>query len=235
MLYKTTDNVYKTLDEYLEKNKGIIKEKDGRKIILYASDEKEQATYINLIKSQGMEALIFNSLIDMHFIQFLEMKDQKISFSRIDSDTHDSLTEENKESKIVDEQNKTSDDKLKDIFEKNLKEDNKNLKIEIKPLKDQSISAMIVLSEFMRRFKEMNMFQFKDENMNSFGDHTLIVNSNNSSVKDLLALSENSENDEKIKLTVNHIYDLALLSQNNLKGDRLIKFINRSNELLKHI
>src|SRR4030043_1107176 len=107
IVFKTTDGVYKTIEEYKEKNKGIIKEKDGKLVLLYATDEKEQATYINLIKSQGMEALILNSMIDVHFIQFLEMKDDKISFSRIDSDTHDSLTDDNEKSKIVDGANKT--------------------------------------------------------------------------------------------------------------------------------
>ncbi|MCK4797571.1 MAG: molecular chaperone HtpG, partial [Spirochaetes bacterium] len=99
LVFKTTDGVYKTLSEYREKNKGINKEQNGREVILYVSDEKEQVTYINLIKSHGMEAVILNSLIDIHFIQFLEMKESKITFSRIDSDTHDSLTDEKEKSK----------------------------------------------------------------------------------------------------------------------------------------
>jgi len=235
VIYKTTDGVYKTLEEYLEKNKGVIKEKDGKKIILYASNENEQITYINLIKSQGMEALILNSIIDVHFIQFLEMKDSKITFSRIDSDTHDTLTDEDKESKIVDGNNKTTSDKIKEIFENELKETNKNLKVEVKALKDENTPAMIVLSEFMRRFKEMSMLQMKQTESDMFGDFTLIVNSNNNSIKELVKLNENTENKDKIKSKINHIYDLALLAQNQLKGNRLIDFIKRSNEIIDKI
>ena len=232
-LYKTTDGVYKTLEEYKEKNKGILKEKDGKQIILYASDEKEQATYISMIKSQGMEALILNSMIDIHYIQFLEMKDGKISFSRVDSDTHDSLTEEEEKAKIVDGDNKTTDDTIKELFEKELKEGNEKLKIEVKTLKSENTPGMIVLSEFMRRFKEMNMMYNKpDEKEDIFGDHTLVVNDANPTVKKILYLSNASENADKIKMLVNHVYDLALMSQNNLKGDRLINFINRSNEIM---
>lgn len=232
-LYKTTDGVYKTLEEYKEKNKGILKEKDGKQTILYASDEKEQAAYIDMIKSQGMEALILNSMIDVHFIQFLEMKDGKISFSRVDSDTHDSLTEEEEKAKIVDGDNKTTDDTIKEIFEKELKEGNEKLKIEVKTLKSENTPGMIVLSEFMRRFKEMNMMYSKpDEKEDIFGDHTLVVNSTNPTIKKILYLNNLSENADKIKMLVNHVYDLALMAQNNLKGDRLIGFINRSNEIM---
>jgi molecular chaperone HtpG len=236
VIYKTTDGVYKTLEEYKEKNKGILKEKDGKLTLLYASDEKEQATYINLIKSQGLEALILNSLIDVHFIQYLEMKNPKISFSRIDSDTHDTLTDEKKEKKIVDGENKTSDDKIKVIFEEEFKADEKlkdKVKVEVKPLKSEDTSAMIVLSEFMRRFKDMNMMYKKPgEEQDVFGEHTLVVNSNNQIVQKILKLNENSENKAKVKNLVNHVYDLALLSQNNLKDERLINFIKRSNEII---
>ncbi|MBN2544497.1 MAG: molecular chaperone HtpG [Spirochaetes bacterium] len=240
IIFKTTDGVYKTLEEYKEKNKGILKEKNGRLTILYASDEKEQATYINMIKAQGMEALVLNTMIDVHFIQFLEMKDNKISFSRIDSDAHDSLTEEESNAKIKDGDNKTSDDKIREFFEKELKENNEKLKdkikIEVKPLKTAETPAIIVLSEFMRRFKEMSFMQKKfEEDEDVIEDHTLIVNSNNEFVKKLLSLSENSENADKIKNSINHIYDLALLAQNKLKGERLIKFIERSNDILKEI
>jgi molecular chaperone HtpG len=232
ILYKTTDGVYKTLDEYLEKNKAFISEKNGRKVILYASHEENQITYINMIKAQGMEALILNTVIDVHFIQFLEMRNNKISFSRIDSDTHDSLSDDNKDSKIVDESNKTTNDKIKELFEKELKTDNKNLTIEVKFLKDEKTPAIIVLSEFTRRFKEMNMFQSKLSENDMFNDHTLVINSNNNSVKELINLAGDSANAEKIKNRINQIYDLALLAQNNLKGTRLINFIARSNDII---
>lgn len=235
VVFKTTDEVYKTLEEYKEKNKGINKEVNGKQVILYSSDENEQITYINMIKSQGMEAVILNSVIDIHFIQFLEMKDQSISFSRIDSDTHDSLTDEKEKSKVVDEKNKTTDDQIKDIFEKELKKENSKINIEVKPLKTEETSGMIILSEFMRRFKDMNKLLRPAEKNEGFDEHTLIVNSKNTVVKRILTLHNDPKNNELISKLTHHIYDLALLSQNNLKSERLINFIKRSNEILNSL
>ncbi|MCG8573020.1 MAG: molecular chaperone HtpG, partial [Spirochaetes bacterium] len=234
-LYKTTDKVYKTLEEYKEKNKGVNKEKDGKQQILYATDEEQQISLINMVKAHKMEAIVFNSIIDIHFIQFLEMKDQTVNFIRIDSDTNEHLAEEEAESKIVDESNKTSDDRVKEIFEKVLKKDeNSKITVKIQALKTENTSGMIVFSEFMRRFKEMNsMFRAGDKENDLFGDHTLLVNSKNHLVKRVVELNEKSENSDQIDKLVNHIYDLALLAQNNLKGQRLADFIERSHHLLE--
>lgn len=234
VVFKTTESVYRTIEEYKEKNRSFLKEKDGRITLLYVSDEKEQAPFIKMIKEQGMEALILNTLIDMHFIQFLEFKEGgKIHFSRVDSDTHDTLTNEENKAKIVDETNKTTDDRIKELFEKYLFEDNEKLKnsckIEVKALKSENIPAMIVFSEFLRRFKDMNFFRKEDEDENE--PHTLIVNSSSTVVKRLIELKNNNE-DEKLKERIIHIYDLALLGHNKLKGERLIKFIERTNNML---
>jgi len=236
-IYKTTEGVYKTMEEYRERNKALLKEENGKQVLLYANDEKEQVAYITLIKAQGLEAIILNSLIDMHFVQFLEMKDNKITFSRIDSDTHSVFSGEENKSKIVDGENKTTDDKIKELFEKEIIAGNEKIKdkikIEVKSLKSEDTPAMIVLSEFMRRFKEMNVaFRKNLEEDNVFDEHTLIINSSSSLVKKVLELSADSSKSGKMKDIINHIYDLALMAQNNLKGERMINFIKRSTDLL---
>jgi molecular chaperone HtpG len=235
LLFKTSDNVYKTLPEYIEKNKGVNKESNGKQVVLYASDEKEQITYLDMIKSHGLEAVILNTMIDVHFIQFLEMKDQKVHFSRIDSDTHGSFIDEENKAKIKDGDNKTSDDKIKEIFEKELKDGKTKIEIKVEPLKNEQITGMILLPEFMRRFKDMNYAFNKGDDAEFFNDQTLVVNSNNKTVKHIVELNGNSENQDKVKTLIQQIYDLALLSQNNLKGDRLLDFINRSNSILDKI
>ncbi len=79
------------------------------------------------------------------------------------------------------------------------------------------------------------MYRRNDVQDDAFSEHTLIINSLNPVVKKLLTLNENTENKEKVNKLVNNIYDLALLSQNNLKGDRLINFIKRSNDLMGEV
>lgn len=235
VLFKTTDNVYRTLEEYKEKNRAFLKEKDGRLTILYLSDETEQAAFLKILKDQNIEALILSTIIDVHFIQFMEFKDGKIHFARIDSDTHDALTDEDAKAKILDGTNKTTDDKIKELFESVLISKYENvkdvLKVEVKPLKSSEMSAMILFSEFLRRFKEMS-FVNKDKGEDELEPHTLIINSNNQLVKRVLELNENGVDREKIEGYIMHIYDLALLGQNRLKGDRLVKFIERTNKIL---
>ena len=58
-----------------------------------------------------------------------------------------------------------------------------------------------------------------------FSDHTLVINSESPVVKKVMELSQNAENKEKVTKLANHIYDLALMAQNNLKGERMIEFI----------
>lgn len=232
LMFKTSDNVYKTLDEYKEKNKGINKEENGKQVILYASDPEKQAALIDMCKGQGLEVIYFNSMIDVHFIQFLEMKESDISFIRIDSDTNAMLSDDNKE-KIVDENNKSVDDKIEDLFKSVLKpEENKSLKIKVQALKDTKIPSIIVFSEHMRRFKEMNaMFRGDMGGADIFSDHTLIINSSNELISKLVAAKDDESKKELVEKLVLNVYDSALLAQDNLKGEKLVKFLERTTEL----
>ena len=65
LLLKTTDGVYETISEYLEKNKQKHENK-----IFFVSDENQQAQYIRLFKEQGLEAAILSSPIDKPFVSF---------------------------------------------------------------------------------------------------------------------------------------------------------------------
>ena len=53
LLLKTTDGVYETVAEYLEKNK-----EKHENVIYFATDTNQQAQYIRLFKEQGLEAAI---------------------------------------------------------------------------------------------------------------------------------------------------------------------------------
>lgn len=234
VVFKTSDNVHKTLAEYTEKNKGVNKEKDGKQVILYSSDPEKQVALIEMMKQQGLEIIYFNSMIDVHFIQFIEMKESNLTFLRIDSDSNDMLKGEESESKIVDENNKTEDDRIKDLFDSVLNPaEAKKVTVKVQSLKDTSMSAMIVFSEHLRRFKEMNFMRgLGGKDMDLFDDHTLVVNSSNELVKKLVTLKDDAGKKEELDRIVNTVYDLALLAQDNLKGDRLVQYIKRSGELL---
>lgn len=104
---------------------------------------------------------------------------------------------------------------------------------DVKFLKSKSIPAMIVFNEFMRRFQEMNyLSQGKDNDM--LKNHTIVVNSENETVKKILKLYEDGKID-KAKLLINYIHELALLEQKQFSGNELRSFIENSNKILEMV
>ena len=84
-------------------------------------------------------------------------------------------------------------------------------------------------SEFTRRMKEMSQISGMSM-MGELPDHyTLIVNTNHPVMSTLLR----AKSEEKKKRIIHQLYDIALLSQNKLQGEKLTDFIDRSIELMK--
>ena len=138
LLLKTTDGVYETVSEYLEKNK----EKHENKIF-FVSDENQQAQYIRLFQEQGLEAAILSTPIDKPFVSFLEYKNAGVKVQRIDADISDTLQQKEEEK---DEEAKkaeqTQNEELQNLFRGIL--NNENLKVKAEPLKAEQVSGMIV-------------------------------------------------------------------------------------------
>ena len=167
--------------------------------------------------------------ITHHFIQFLESKDSKIKYVSVDSELSDILVDDSKKSTVVDKENKTEDDKLIEIFKKQLNDD--KLKIEVKSLKSESISGMVLESEYIKRMKTMNQFM-KSTSAPAFEDLTLVINSNNHLVKNITKLSNTPGKETLLSQLCTHIFDIAKMSKQQLTGEQMQKFISRSNELM---
>ena len=214
MIYKNTDNKYVTLEEYLEGKEN--------KDVYYVTDPEQQAQYINIFKEQGIDALILPTLMDTHFISFLEMKKQDVKFKRIDS-----ALSETSDNEAEYEKNKALVEKVK------TKIGDEALKIEVQNMKNTDLPAILLLSEQSRRMQEMyrsygqqmagmaNMFQ---------NEFTLVLNSSNELIKKIDVL-----NDDDADMVIEHIYDLARISHSPLTGEQMTKFIERSNKLLNKL
>lgn len=226
VIYRSTgEDKYTTLPDYLER----AKEKHENKVY-YANDEGVQATYLKMFKSQGMEALILDAMIDNHFIQFLESKNSDLKFERVDSDVTENLIEEKDESKeIVDADNKSRKDRIEEAFKTEL--DIKGLTIRIESLKDDSVPGVILLNEQQRRFKEMTSMMGQGEMPDLFADHTLMVNAASPAVEKVLKLQDAGDN-ETAGLLMQQIYDLAMLSHQAISKERMADFLDRSGKLL---
>lgn len=235
LLLKTTDDVYETLSEYLEKNK----EKHENKLF-FVSDENLQAQYIRLFKEQGLEAAILSTAIDKPFVSFLEYKNTGIQIQRIDADITDTLQQ--KEDGEVSEAKKQAEEfanaQMESLFRKLSKND--SLKVATETLKVENVSAMILLSEKSRRMMEMmesygNATDLKAMFADVKPEETLVLNRSNGLVKYLFDMNEKEEKKEDVEILCRHIYDLALMSHRPLTSDEMTSFIDRSNTLLEKL
>ena len=226
-LYPTVDKEYFTFSELEEKIKLAQTDKDDKLIILYASNEKAQHSYIEAAKEKGYEVLLLDSPIVSHFIQKLEGSKENIQFVRVDSDHIDNLIkkDEDKISKLSDEEKET----LKPLIEESIPKETYTVQLESM---DSSANPFIITQpEFMRRMKEMQASGGGGMmGMGNFPDmYNLVVNTNNELVGKILSTKTKKKQEALIK----QAFDLAKLSQNLLHGEELTKFIKRSFELIK--
>ena len=242
VLFKNLDGKYLTLKDCIEENKKEdaeaqteekkedtaadenkdAQEKEPEKtIIFYVTDEVQQSQYINMFKEAGKDAVILKHNIDSAFISSLEQKHQDVQFKRIDAD----LTEEMKGEGTTDEETVKA---LTELFRKNLHKD--KLEVRVENLKNESVSAMVTLSEESRRMQDMmRMYNMYGMDPNMFGgQETLILNANHPLVK---YLAENKESD-KAPVICEQLYDLAMMSHKQLSPEEMTKFVQRSNEIL---
>lgn len=236
LLLKTTDGVYETISEYLEKNK-----EKHENVIYFATDVNQQAQYIRLFQEQGLEAAIMDTPVDKPFVSFLEYKNQeiKLKVQRVDADI-DSLQE--KPAEEASEAKKQAEEyeanQMQELFRSAVSND--KLKVKLETLKAEKVSAMILLSEESRRMMEMmeayaNNEEFKAMFANLKPDETLVLNRSNKLVKALLAMAGKEEKKEDAALLSHQLYDLALMSHRPLTSDEMTAFIDRSNLLLEKL
>lgn len=221
ILFKTINDKYVTLPEYLEAGKEKYENK-----VFYVTDEKIQGQYIKMFKDEGMDAVILKHNIDNPFITHLEQKNENVKFFRIDTDLTENLKAETSEDdkKALE----TANTELSEIFKKALNNDKLEVKVEI--LKDSNISSMVTLSEENRRMAEMmKMYGMPGMDASMFGNQvTLILNAGNEMVKYI----QNNKDSENVPMFCEQLYDLALISHEQLAPEAMTKFIQRSNRIM---
>ena len=242
VLFKNIDHKYLTLKECIEENGGEIVEPNEKKeaegedenivsedlktIIYYVTDEQQQSQYINMFKKQGMDAVILSHNIDSPFITQLEQRNDRVRFQRIDADITEHFKEEISEEEK--EAFKATRDNLMELFRKVLGNDKLNVNVE--KMKDESVAAMITLSEQSRRMEEMmKMYGMSGMDASMFGtDATLVLNVNHPLVKYVLDHKDGEHTD----MICHQLYDLAMLAHKPLSPEEMTAFVKRSNDIM---
>jgi len=223
-LYPTTDNKFLTFDELEKDIKDNQTDKDGKLVILYASDINEQHSYVKIAEEKNYTVLLLDSPIISHLIQKLETKKEKVAFVRVDGDSIENLIK--KDENIVSKLSDKEKEKLKPLIEKVIPSEKYTVKLE--PMDSKAMPFVLIQPEFMRRMKEMQ--QTGGGMMGSLPEmHTLLVNTNHTLVDQIL----NTKTPQKRENLINQGLDLAKLSQNLLKGEELTEFIKRSLKMVK--
>lgn len=227
MLLKNVENKYFTIDEYEKHIEVLQKDKNGTLVHLYTTNQEEQYSQLHAAKEKGYDVLNLNGILDMHFVNFLEQKLEKTSFSRIDADVIDKLIQKEDvlPSKLTEEEQK----KLKDMFEKIA--DKTAFTVVLENMQDNESPICITKPEFLRRWNDMQ--KMMGENGGMYGmdmeKANLTINANHPLINTILHESDEAKAEQLSK----QLLDLAMLSQQMLKGEALSNFINRSIEMMK--
>lgn len=221
-LYPTVDDKFYTFDELKEQIKTNQTDKDGKLVILYASNKDAQHSYIAAAKERDYQVLLLDSPIVSHLIQKLEMDNENVSFVRVDADHIDKLIKKDDEpiSKLSEEEISS----LKESIEKSI--NNTNYTIQTEAMDSKAAPFMITQPEFMRRMKEMQA----TGGTGMFGNfpemYNVVVNTNSDLAQRILTIEDAEQKSTLIK----QAFDLAKLSQGLLKGEELTSFIKRNFE-----
>jgi molecular chaperone HtpG len=222
VLFKNIDGEFFTLDEYQEKVKDLQTDKDKNLVYLYATDRGKQDTFIQSAKKRSYDVLLFDSIIDSHFINHMEQKLEGTQLKRVDAETIDKLI--TKEEAIESVLSEDESGKIKEIFENAIKDPNMSITVESQPVDEMPV--IITMSEFMRRMKDMAATGGGGFNMmgNMPDQYNVAINANHPIVSKILKAKSKKKKEELAKQT----FDLAMLSQDMLTGNDLTSFIKRS-------
>lgn len=215
-LYKTVDKALKTQEELGEE-------------IHYTPDAQKQVAYIERAKARGLTVVVMDHELDNHYMSFLEYKNNKVKFKRVDADLG----------------GESGDDSQKEAIETLFRTSTSQDKLTVKmmALGADALPAMILESEDARRMQEMRK-QFErmggsDDKMDFDSmfpiDQTLVVNQDQPLVARLKAMADLPQQKDRAAELARQVYDLARLGHGSLTADELGAFLKRSAALLEDL
>ncbi len=233
VLFKTNEENYLTLSEYIESVPKEYKEKLEGKVIYYEKG-KVNLSLLEQIREAGIQAIETDDHIDPHFIQHTEahkVGEKDVKFVSLDSEIEN----------IFEAQSTTEEDiKVQEMFNEYLgiqkSDDNQaplEKDVEISKTKSSSTVAYIKVDESMKRFQQMTKSMGQD---NAFPlKKTLVINPSNALIQNAFKLHSSGKNTDLAKKLCLHVEDLAKVSSEEMSAKDRDSFVKRSQDLLQEL
>ena len=222
IIFKDIEGNFVTVKQYLEANK--------TKNIFYTTDTVRQSQYISMFKSEKVNVLVLDKIIDSQFISFLESKFaetekfKECKFLRVDSELADFLKSSSEKSSQED------NSKLTDLFKKTLNIENLTIKAE--NLKDPDVPAILSTSEESRRFSDMMKMYSPDNDSQIPVSETLVLNLSNPLIEKIISNACDNSKEDINKKIIKQVYIYSLISKRDLSEKELHEFITENSSLL---
>ena len=211
LLVTLTDGSKMTFEEYLESAKELHENK-----VYYCTDKALQAQYIAMFESEGIKVVTFERPIDVQFASVAEQYMEGVKFCRVDADVADMLKSDDDATEL---------DSLKSLYSEILGE---NASIEFSSLKDESVPAILTVSEESRRMEEM--MRMYNAGAEYPIEYKLTLNTASPLVKKLDGMAQSDH--DKAKRVASYVYKLALLSQKKFSAEEMQEFMREGVALM---
>lgn len=220
LVWKTLDGSWKTVEEYLEKNK--------ENKVFYTNFEKQNTHIMDMYKSRGIEVLCAEGALDSYVFNQLEKKLSPVKFQRVDA-AIDHLLDPTRENSLLGPDGKTEASKIAEFIRSKL---GNEIPVEAKSLNTSTLPGFIVIEENHRRFRDY-MRSLDPSHKNSLDQHTFVVNTNSPLISAIHNLEKSDP--ELSEQMVHQIYELALLSQKEIDQEKLSQFITRTSSIVEKL
>ena len=157
-LIKDTEGKYFTFEEYNTLIKDNQTDKEGYLVNLYTSNKEEQYSYIEAAKQKGYSVIDASGQLDVPLLSMLEQKQEKTRYVRVDSDIVDRIIQ--KEDAPKNNLSVEETDNLSEAFRSQIPTIEKaDFTVDVQSLGESFQPVLVTQNEYMRRMKEMSLFQ----------------------------------------------------------------------------
>jgi molecular chaperone HtpG len=221
ILLKSTAGQYFTLEEYQAQTKANQTDKNQNLVLLYATDPEKQDRYVQSCKKEGYDVLALDHPIDQHFVSFLEQKLDKVTLKGVDSDFMGRLIDKGELPESV--LTTAEQERLQELYAQAVSD--KRITWAVATMPEDELPVIITIPEFLKRMRYMT-------GSREVGQQPLPLHATINAHHPLARKLLRDEREEQQLKLARQVYNLALLSQDMLRGAALTDFMQSSIDTL---